>query len=103
MAEALVMVPSGSMARKGLAPFNPNRLDVGVGLTLCVPSGPLPAPSTHSGREVKTELQCLSRFGRRPQDSLGAGALQGGISSDSACEPAAATAAGSRASCFLPL
>lgn len=44
MAEALVMVPSGSMARKGLAPFNPNRLEVGVGLTPCVPSGPLPAP-----------------------------------------------------------
>lgn len=96
-------VPSGSVARKGLAPSDPSRLEVGVGLTLCVPSGPLPAPSTHSGCEVKTELQCLSQFGRRPQDSMGAGGLQGGISSDSACEPAAATAAGSSASCFLPL
>lgn len=59
-------VPSGSVARKGLTPSDRNRLEVGVGLTLCVLSGPLPAPSTQSSREVKTALQCLSRFGRIP-------------------------------------
>lgn len=101
MAEALAMVPSGSMARKRLAPSDPNRME-GECLTLRVLSGPLPAPSTHSGREVKTELQCRSWSGRRPQDSVGAGGLQGGISSDSPRDPAAAATAGSSASCFLP-
>ena len=101
MAEVLVTVPSGSVARKELAPSDPNRMEVGGGLTLCVLSGSLPAPSTHSGREVKTELQCRSRFGKRPQDSTGDRGLQGGISSDSPCGPAAAPAAGSSASCFL--
>ena len=51
MAEVLVMVPSGSVARKELAPSDPNRMEVGGGLTLCVLSGSLPAPSTHSGRD----------------------------------------------------